>query len=151
MTFGPRNCKRLLGAKSPFSQQNLQRDVLDRDEETARIQYLTEIAKFLGIMTTVDTEVIQGHGSYEDRTEMLRLIVYIVEATIYADNSEWRLLLVAKDTQLINSIAEKQSQIFSEKYKLCRFSPYIHCQKFSSSRQNFLKSKKFVESSTKSG
>ncbi|KAL4395126.1 hypothetical protein AHAS_Ahas02G0220800 [Arachis hypogaea] len=58
MTFGPRNCKRLLGAKSPFSQQNLQRDVLDRDEETARIQYLTEIAKFLGITTTVDTEVI---------------------------------------------------------------------------------------------
>ncbi|XP_020978920.1 uncharacterized protein LOC107643193 [Arachis ipaensis] len=69
---------------------------------------------------------------------MLRLIVDLVEATIFADNSEWRLLLVAKDTQLIDSIAEKQSQIFSEK-----------CQKFLSSRQNFLKSKKFVESSTK--
>ncbi|XLS64439.1 hypothetical protein HN51_024413 [Arachis hypogaea] len=41
MTVGPRNCKRLLGAKSHFSQQNLQRDVLDRDEETARIQLLT--------------------------------------------------------------------------------------------------------------
>ncbi|XP_072074889.1 AUGMIN subunit 7-like isoform X2 [Arachis hypogaea] len=46
---------------------------------------------------------------------MLRLIVDLVEATIFADNSEWRLLLVAKDTQLIDSIAEKQSQIFSEK------------------------------------
>ncbi|RYR10242.1 hypothetical protein Ahy_B05g078713 [Arachis hypogaea] len=49
---------------------------------------------------------------------MLRLIVDLVEATIFADNSEWRLLLVAKDTQLIDSIAEKQSQIFSEKCKL---------------------------------
>ncbi|XLV01960.1 hypothetical protein S245_016297, partial [Arachis hypogaea] len=29
-----------------------------------------------------------------------------------------RLLLVAKDTQLIESIAKKQSQIFSEKCKL---------------------------------
>ncbi|XP_039689963.1 AUGMIN subunit 7-like [Medicago truncatula] len=29
---------RLLGDKSPFSQQNLQGDALDRDEETARIQ-----------------------------------------------------------------------------------------------------------------
>ncbi|AES97173.1 plant nuclear matrix protein [Medicago truncatula] len=30
---------RLLGDKSPFSQQNLQGDALDRDEETARIQW----------------------------------------------------------------------------------------------------------------
>lgn len=29
---------RLLGDKSPFSQQSLQGDALDRDEETARIQ-----------------------------------------------------------------------------------------------------------------
>jgi len=36
----------------------------------------------------------QGHGSYEERTEMLRLIVDLVEATIYADNPEWRLSLV---------------------------------------------------------
>ena len=38
--------------------------------------------------------VQQGHGSYEDRTEMLRLIVDLVEATIYADNPEWRLSLI---------------------------------------------------------
>ncbi|XLU82305.1 hypothetical protein S245_005725, partial [Arachis hypogaea] len=93
MTFGPRNCKRLLGAKSPFSQQNLQRDVLDRDEETARIQYLTEIAKFL--------ERATNNQVTRDMKAM-----------------KIRLLLVAKDTQLIDSITEKQSQIFSKKCKL---------------------------------
>ena len=35
--FGTLNC-RLLGDKSPFSQLNLQRDTMDRGEETARIQ-----------------------------------------------------------------------------------------------------------------
>ncbi|XP_016649995.1 PREDICTED: AUGMIN subunit 7-like isoform X2 [Prunus mume] len=38
---------RLLGDKSPLSQQSLQGDAMDRDA-TARIQYLAEIAKFLG-------------------------------------------------------------------------------------------------------
>ncbi|KAG6738518.1 hypothetical protein POTOM_058138 [Populus tomentosa] len=110
---------KLLGDKSPFSQLNLQRDTMDRDEETARIQYLAEIAMFLGITSTLDTEVIQGQGSYEDRTEKLRLIVDHVEASRYANNLEWSVdEQVAKDIQLIDSIAEKQALIFSEECKL---------------------------------
>ncbi|KAK4379587.1 hypothetical protein RND71_001449 [Anisodus tanguticus] len=101
---------KLLGDKSPFSQQNLQGDAVDRDEETSRIQCtfvsfladLSEIAKFLGITTTVNPEAIRGRGSYEDRMEMPRLIVDLVEASMYADNPEWRPDISDLEKQLLD-------------------------------------------------
>ncbi|KAH6767629.1 nuclear matrix protein [Perilla frutescens var. hirtella] len=117
---------KLLGDKSPFSQQNLQGDAVDRDEETSRIQYteaiqvsLNYVILFAQSCLDLSFHVLEGRGSYEDRTEMLRLIVDLVEASIYADNPEWSVdEQVAKDIQLIDAIAEKQAQIFSEECKL---------------------------------
>jgi hypothetical protein len=35
----------------------------------------------------------QGRGSFDERVELLRLIVDLVEASCYAENPEWRLVL----------------------------------------------------------
>ncbi|WZZ22155.1 hypothetical protein YC2023_123542 [Brassica napus] len=94
---------------------NLQGDAGVRDEKTVRIQYLAEITKCLGFTPTLDIEAIQGHGTYEDRMEMLRNIVDLVEASLFSDNPEWSIdEQVAKDIHLIDAIAERQFLIFSE-------------------------------------
>ncbi|KAG0557892.1 hypothetical protein M758_11G160700 [Ceratodon purpureus] len=112
--------RRLLGDKSPFtSQQGLLTEGADRDEEAARIQYLAEIAKYLGLTPTVDPDAIQGKGSYESRAEMLHLIVELVEASTVTDIPEWSVDdQVAKDILLVDAIAEKQTQVFSDECKL---------------------------------
>lgn len=51
---------------------------------------LAEIANFLHITPSVDTEAIQGRGSYDERLELIHLIVDLVEASWYVDNREWR-------------------------------------------------------------
>ncbi|KAG0466450.1 hypothetical protein HPP92_018030 [Vanilla planifolia] len=62
---------------------------------------------------------VSGRGSYEERADFLHLVVDLVEASCYADNPDWSVdEQLAKDTQLLDLIAEKQAQIFSEEFKL---------------------------------
>ncbi|XP_024515233.1 AUGMIN subunit 7 [Selaginella moellendorffii] len=118
---------KLLGDKSPFTQQGAQGDGTERDEESTRTQHLAEIARFLGLTPTVDLDAVQGKGSYESRAEMLRLIVNLVEASCVADNPEWSVDdQVAKDIQFLDAISEKQAQVFSEECKL--FPPDVQIQ-----------------------
>ncbi|KAL5228814.1 hypothetical protein ABZP36_017079 [Zizania latifolia] len=55
----------------------------------------------------------------EERVELFRLIVDLVEASCYANNPEWSVdEQLVKDVQLVDSIAEKQAWFFSEECKL---------------------------------
>ncbi|KAI4978041.1 hypothetical protein ZWY2020_014595 [Hordeum vulgare] len=75
----------------------------------------------------------RGKGSYHERVELLRLIVDLVEASCYADNPEWSVdEQLAKDVQLVDSIAEKQAQIFS---KECKLFPTDYTKKMSNLQQ----------------
>ncbi|KAG6524855.1 hypothetical protein ZIOFF_014799 [Zingiber officinale] len=115
---------RLLGDKSPFTQQNWQGDSMDRDEENTRIQLVLpevfgDLLFHLVALRPCYFALFQGKGSYEERVEMLHLIVDLVEASQYTDNPEWSVdEQLAKDVQLVDSIAEKQAQIFAEELKL---------------------------------
>ena len=57
---------------------------------TAQWQLQTEM---YGVSSFISSyrSLLQGRGSYEERVELLHLIVDLVEASCYADNPEWRL------------------------------------------------------------
>nr|TKR98435.1 hypothetical protein D5086_0000203110 [Populus alba] len=82
---------KLLGDKLPFSQLNLQPDTMDRDEETARIQYLARDCNFSGHHFNFRHRSHPSRGKEAMKTELkkLRLIVDHVEASRYANNLEW--------------------------------------------------------------
>lgn len=70
-------CTRLLGDKSPFSQQNIQGDALDRDEETARIQCTSFHSPFLKKFQNDLVDIAQHISFHCNKFCALFLILYL--------------------------------------------------------------------------
>jgi hypothetical protein len=71
----------------------------------------------------------QGRGSYDERVELLRLIVDLVEASCYADNPEWRLVLpfTVGRILLIFGLYENIGQILVIGSSYFQFNIFQHC------------------------
>ncbi|GBG70111.1 hypothetical protein CBR_g5742 [Chara braunii] len=111
---------RLLGEKSPFARHSpVSSDGMLDEDESVQTMRLAEIAKFLGLTETSNTEIIQGQGTYEARAKFLHLVTDLVEASQFADTPEWSVdEQAARDVQLLDALCEKQAVVLSEECNL---------------------------------